>query len=373
MRPADIISVNKGEYEMSTGYRMHTLVWEMTMGCNLRCKHCASSCKERLEDELTEQEAMDVTRQIISMHPDWISLSGGEPLLRSDWAEITKTLKEHHIGVRMITNGTLLDKTAAGKMKASGIDLVSISIDGPEKIHDSIRGKGVYQKVREAFRNLQNEGVAFGVNTTIIKDNIDRLEEMYQEFIHFGVHSWQIQPGLPEGNLAKHPDSVLNMDDIKRMVEFSYAKNKEGTIKILLAETVGYYSKMETLSRMMALGVDSPVIWNGCNAGIRSLGILHNGNVVGCTSIRKKNFVEGNLKECSLSAIWSDSESFKWRRRMKVSDLGDTCGTCRYGNVCLGGCSNVRLIMNGNLKTDNPICLYAKAMQEDVVKGEIGF
>lgn len=356
---------------MSAKYRLHTLVWEMTMGCNLRCKHCASSCKGRLEDELTGEEAMDVTRQIIFMHPDWISLSGGEPLLRSDWAEITKTLKENHIGVRMITNGTMLDKAAARKMKASGIDLVSISIDGPEEIHDRIRGNGVYQKVREAFRHLQNEGIACGVNTTVIKDNIEHLEEMYQEFIDFGVHSWQIQPGLPEGNLAEHPDSVLNMDDIKRMVEFSYAKNKEGAIKILLAETVGYYSKMETLSRMMALGADSPVIWSGCNAGIRALGILHNGDVVGCTSIRKKNFVEGNLKERSLSDIWNDSEAFKWRRSMKVSDLGDTCATCRYGAACLGGCSNVRLIMNGDLKTDNPLCLYAEALRNGVTKSHI--
>ena len=78
---------------MNIGYRIHTLVWEMTMGCNLRCKHCASSCKGRLEDELTKQEAMDVTRQIISMHPDWISLSGGEPLLRSDWAGDHKDIK----------------------------------------------------------------------------------------------------------------------------------------------------------------------------------------------------------------------------------------------------------------------------------------
>lgn len=344
---------------MSIGYRIHTLVWEMTMGCNLRCKHCASSCKGRLEDELTEQEAMDVTRQIISMHPDWISLSGGEPLLRSDWAELTKTLKEHHIGVRMITNGTLLDKAAAGQMKASGIDLVSISIDGPEEIHDGIRGKGVYHKVREAFSYLQNAGITCGVNTTVIKENIDHLEEMYRDFIHFGVYSWQIQPGLPEGNLAEHPDSVLDLNDIKRMVEFSYVKNKEGIIKVLLAETVGYYSKMETLSRTMALGADSPIIWRGCNAGIRSLGILHNGDVVGCTSIRKKNFVEGNLRERTLSDIWNDKEAFKWRRNMKTSDLGNVCGTCRYSAVCLGGCSNVRLIMNGDLKTDNPVCLYA--------------
>ncbi|MCI8410695.1 MAG: radical SAM protein [Lachnospiraceae bacterium] len=349
---------------MTSKYHLHTLVWELTMGCNLRCKHCGSSCKERLADELTEQEAMNVVNQIITMQPDWITLSGGEPLLRSDWAEIAKVLKENHIGVRMITNGTLLNKSIAKKMKNAGLDLVSISIDGTEDIHDSIRGKGIFQKVREAFANMHKEDIIYGVNTTVMKDNIENLEELYQELVRLGVHSWQLQPGLPEGNLSEHPDSVLDMDDIKKMVDFSYKKNKEGKIRIFLAETIGYYSQMETVSRMMAFNTTVPVVWHGCNAGIRTLGILHNGDIVGCTSIRKRNFVEGNLKERSLFDIWNDNEAFKWRRKMTTSDLGSRCKSCKYSLVCMGGCSNVRLIMNGDLKSDNPICLYADNLLE---------
>lgn len=340
-------------------YELYTLVWEMTMGCNLRCKHCGSSCQNILEDELSVEEAWEVCKQIVDIKPEWISLSGGEPLLRKDWAEITEYLKSNGIGVRMITNGTLITETVANKMKQSGLDLVSLSIDGPQEIHDAIRGKGIFQKVLNSLKLLREAEMQIGVNTTVIKDNIDYLEEMYEIFVEQGVKSWQIQPGIPEGNLAEHRDAVLNIEDIQRIVDFSYSKNLEGKINIFLAETIGYYSKQEIMSRMLAKKTNKPIVFSGCNAGIRSLGILHNGDVVGCTSIRKRGFVEGNLRTRTLSEIWNDPEAFAWRRKMQVSDLGEKCSQCKYVKYCLGGCTNVRLIFNNDIKSDNPLCLYA--------------
>ena len=61
-------------------YQPVTAVWEVTMGCNMRCKHCGSSCAEALPDELTTEEALDVINQLSSIGLRWITLSGGEPL-----------------------------------------------------------------------------------------------------------------------------------------------------------------------------------------------------------------------------------------------------------------------------------------------------
>lgn len=342
----------------TTSYKLETLVWELTMGCNLRCKHCGSSCLERLEGELSETEAMEVVEQIAELHPRWISLTGGEPLLRNDWDSITKKLKQLNIGVRMITNGTLLDEAVAVRMKSCGLDLVSISIDGTEAIHDRIRGKGVYQKAEAAICNLKASGIAAGVNTTVMKENLDNLEELCERLIGLGVSDWQIQPGLPEGNMVHSPNNVPDVNDLKQLIDFSYQKNNEGKIRVHLAETIGYYTRMETLSRMLALNTETPVIWKGCNAGIRSLGILHNGDVTGCTSMRSRIFVEGNLRRRKLKEIWNNQQSFAWRRNMDSSNLGENCRNCEYSSICLGGCSNVRFIMNGDVKSDNPLCIY---------------
>lgn len=58
-------------------YMPTTAVWEVTMGCNMQCKHCGSRCKESLADELTTEEALDLCDQIGDLGLKWITLSGG--------------------------------------------------------------------------------------------------------------------------------------------------------------------------------------------------------------------------------------------------------------------------------------------------------
>ena len=59
--------------------KLTTAVWEITMGCNMRCKHCGSSCAEALPDELNTSEALEVCDQLKDLGLKVITLSGGEP------------------------------------------------------------------------------------------------------------------------------------------------------------------------------------------------------------------------------------------------------------------------------------------------------
>ena len=70
--------------------KLTTAVWEITMGCNMRCKHCGSSCAEALPDELNTSEALEVCDQLKDLGLKVITLSGGEPTTRSDWHIIAK-------------------------------------------------------------------------------------------------------------------------------------------------------------------------------------------------------------------------------------------------------------------------------------------
>ena len=88
-------------------------------------------------------------------------------------------------------------------------------------------------------------------------------------------------------------------------------------------------------------------------------GILCNGDVVGCTSIRRPEYVEGNLRHQTLAEIWNSPDAFLWRRKIQLSDLGSKCQQCRYVASCLGGCTNIRLTTGGKFNSDNPLCVYA--------------
>ena len=344
-------------------YQPITCVWEVTMGCNMRCGHCGSSCAEPLPDELAPEEALDLCDQIADIGLKWVTLSGGEPLTRRDTPELIKRLAGHGVAVNVITNGWLLKPELAKKLKDSGISTVAISIDGTEEVHDKIRKTGAFAHAKAAFATMQELGIDTGAVTTITKQNMDILNDIKEALIAMGVHTWQVQLGLPMGNLKERPDWLLEPSQVDDIMEFCYQTAKEGRIRIFPADCIGYYTKKEMEIKKISYQTDNVAMWDGCNAGTRGFGILQNGDILGCTSIRDAKFIEGNIKERPLREIWEDKNTFLWRRNLTKELLGGTCRTCRYGFRCLGGCPNTRLTMNQDIYSENQYCAYQLSLE----------
>lgn len=339
-------------------YQPITCVWEVTMGCNMRCGHCGSSCAEPLKDELNTEDALDLCDQIAALGLKWITISGGEPLTRKDLPKLINRLSRQGVSVNIITNGWLLDEDVARKLKKNGIATAAISIDGTKEIHDKIRKKGAFEHASKAFANLKAVGIKTGAVTTLTKQNIGILSELKEDLIGLGVDSWQVQLGLPMGNLKEKQDWVLEPEQVNEIIDFCYDTAKEGRIKIYPADCIGYYTKKELEIKKISYGTDFVSIWDGCNAGIRGFGILQNGDILGCTSIRDKKYIEGNVTKRSLRDIWEGENSFSWRRNMTAAQLSSSCRECVYSSKCLGGCPNTRLTMNGTIESENKYCAY---------------
>jgi len=324
----------------------------------MRCGHCGSSCEEPLPDELDTQEALSLVDQIADLGLKWITLSGGEPLTRSDLPLLIERFVSRSVAVNMITNGWFIDSDMAKTLKTCGVSTVAISIDGTKKIHDSIRRPGSFQRIREAVAHLKRAEVTVGAVTTISQKNIAILPELRRTLVNMGVDLWQVQLGQPMGNFKERPAWVLRPEQVPTIIDFCSETALEGQIKIFPADCIGYYTEQEQMIRQASGLGGSASIWNGCNAGMRNFGILHNGDILGCTSIRDKSFVEGNVRAESLSHIWSKPGGFAWCRDSSKAQLVGDCGICVYRNRCLGGCSNTRLTMNGDIHSENQYCAY---------------
>ena len=347
-------------------YQPITCVWEVTMGCNMHCGHCGSSCATALEGELTTAEALDLCDQIAELGLKWVTLSGGEPLTRPDTAELVKRLSSQGVSVNIITNGWLLDRAMAERLKDNGIATVAISIDGTREIHNDIRKENAFEHAEESFRNLRELGIRTGAVTTITNRNIHILGELKEELIRMGVKTWQVQLGLPMGNLKENSDWILAPEKVQDIIDFCYETAKEGRIKIYPAEI-----------KKISYETDMVSLWDGCNAGIRGFGILHDGRILGCTSIRDEDFIEKeSVRERSLRDIWENGRCFEWRRNFKKEELEGDCRTCIYGSKCLGGCPNTRLTMNGSIHSENQYCAYnlklkkMKAKQQEITEAK---
>jgi radical SAM protein with 4Fe4S-binding SPASM domain len=279
-------------------------------------------------------------------------------------------LNQNNVIPNIITNGWLLDDQTVKMMKESGIGTVAISFDGIKETHDSIRCKGSFDRDIEAFKLLKKNGQYSGAITSINKTNLNELPLIKKILTDIGVDSWQLQICIPMGNMVNHKEELIGPEDIDAILDFCLITAQEKKIVIYPADCLGYYTEKEELIRAISLGGHSFAPWAGCNAGRRGFGILHNGDILGCTSIRDRAFIEGNIRQRNLVDIWNDENAFSWMRNMKRIDLGGSCLSCVYGDVCLGGCPNTRLTMNGSMKSENPFCSFKVATDKLAAKVE---
>ncbi len=336
-----------------------TAVWEITMGCNMRCKHCGSSCHDALPEELTTAEALKLCDEIGELGLEWITLSGGEPTTRKDWHLIAERLTQNGVIPNIITNGWLFNEKTLEQAINSGVGTVAFSIDGLPNTHDFIRRDGSYRRTMQAVELCRRRNIDVTAITTINKLNLGELMELKQELVRQGVRGWQVQMGLPMGNMADHHGMVIEPADIDTVIDLAHQCMEESSINVMLADCFGYYNLKEMeLSKKQYGGAYS---WQGCTAGKYSFGILHNGDILGCTSIRDKQFIEGNVRNTPLKEIWEDQNNFSWNRNLKKENLGGFCQKCRFGDRCLGGCANSKLTLGGSVYAENRYCSYNHA------------
>lgn len=347
-------------------YQAITAVWEITMGCNMRCKHCGSSCSNPLSDELNTDEALHLADQIADLGLSWITLSGGEPFTRNDWHLIAKRLSDRGVVPNIISNGWLVDEDVLNKIKYARVGTIAISLDGLRDTHDYMRKPGSFDRVVSALKSFVANDIVCGVVTTISNRNIHQLSEIRNLLVQMHVPYWQVQIGLPMGNFKKEPSNILRPEQMDDIIDFCYETAKAGEITIYPADCIGYYNIKELETRQISHGTETLPVWRGCNAGKRGFGILQNGDIMGCTSIRDPKFKEGNVRETSLQAIWDNPDGFAWNRKASKDLLKGECKICKYGDECLGGCPNTRLTMEKDFYSENNYCSYNLGMKNTI-------
>jgi len=344
--------------------KLVTAVWEITMKCNMRCKHCGSSCEDKLPGELSTEEALRVCDELGELGMRYIAISGGEPTTREDWPLLVKRLRKNGIKPNMITNGWLITEEILNTAVESGISSICISIDGLEETHNFMRRKGSFGRSMNAFELANKKGISTAAITTINKKNIGELDQLKEVLISKGVKRWQLQIGLPMGNLERNSHLVLDPEQMDDIIDFAYNNLNDNRIIIHLADCIGYYNSKSIEVRKASNTLDH-YLWRGCLAGKYSMGILHNGDIVACTSIRDKEFIEGSVREKSIKEIWNNPDGFKWNMEMTKSKLKGFCSKCSYGDVCLGGCTNTRLCMEKDMYGENKYCSYSVAVKRE--------
>lgn len=261
---------------------------ELTRACNLKCIHCLNNSGIKQKDELTKEDLLKLIKNFSSHGVQEIRFTGGEPLLFNGIYDLIRFATEEGICTSLGTNGTLVTKEVAKKLKESGLKKVVVSIDGNKKTHDKIRGRKNYQKAMHGLKYLQKNGINVKVNSVIMKSNMEDVIKLAKKMSRKKITIF-IRRFISSGRGKELENNMLNKKD------YDYVRNK--LQKELTKKTYvnGHYLRNDE-------GVNSriklPFEIRGCKAGQRAITILPNGDVNLCGFLAAQDFPKvGNIKE----------------------------------------------------------------------------
>jgi len=285
--------------------------YNVTSRCNMKCSFC-DWWKMNIP-ELPTRKALTAIDEVCSLGVPFFDLSGGEPLLRKDLAILAKRASSHGCLVSMNTNGTLLNSSRASEI-ANAFDVVVVSLDGPQEVHDKLRGVGgTYDKAIEAIKLLKSHGTRVGVNTVVTPWNIKILPQFIEELRSL-VDFAQVQPVHP---YPPPPQNKPSPEEVSRLLDYllRLKRNNPGFLAVPTDFVRGFKPFFDG---------EAPKI---CHAGELYVAIDPGGRLLACPA--RADMVLGDILTHSAGEILRDkTKSEGW---LKVSSCEGCWLECTVG------------------------------------------
>jgi len=339
---------------------LRMVAWELTRGCNLACVHCrASADRGPFPGELSTNECLRVMDEIASISKPVIILTGGEPLLRSDIFDLAKYGTNKGCRMVMATNGTLITEEAIKAMKASGIQRISISLDGPDaETHDAFRKvEGSFKGSLQGIEMAKKGDLEFQINTTITQANLHLIPDILRLAVDLGAIALHIFLLVPMGRGKELKDQEISGLDYEKTLHWFYDQIDKVPLQLKATCAPHYYRILRQRAKKEGkkitpkeFGLDA--MTRGCLGGISFCFISHVGQVQPCGYLEVNC---GNVREMPFQEIWSSSEVFQ--RLRNINSYQGKCGRCEFKKVC-GGCRARAYEISGDYMAEEPYCIY---------------
>ncbi len=342
--------------------RKPVTAWNITRTCNLKCIHCYTDSEAKdYPGELTTKEGKKLIEELAEFGIPALLFSGGEPLIRPDLFELVAHAKKQNLRCTLSTNGVLINKEVAKKIKESGFVYVGISLDGIGEINDKFRGKeGAFKKAMEGFQNCVELGQRVGLRLTLTRHNYENLNEIFdfieKENIQRACFYHLVYAGRGTDMANEDLTHEESRDAMDIIIERTADFHKRGLHKDILTvdnhvDGIYLYLKLLKDKPERAAEVLKMLEWNGggrYSSGVSFGDIDFFGNVHADQFWQDYSF--GNVKERKFGDIWLDeSDPIMKGLKNRLDHLKGRCSVCKWLNAC-GGSMRVR----ANVIFDDP-------------------
>lgn len=317
----------------------------LTRRCPLSCDHCYTDSGPELSDGL-DTEAMkarlDALAELRVFH---VAMGGGEALLRDDLIELAAHARARGITPNLTTSGALLTQRLAAQC-AELFGQINLSVDSV-KTGARVFGEDKTSPALRALPMLRAAGARVGFNVVMARETFPQLGSIVAVAAEHGVVDMELLRFKPAGRgraeyLSRRmtPDQRLAL--LPRALELS---EEHGVpIKLDCSSTPFVCCHEPDPERLRAFDV------LGCIGGISLLGIDDQGRTGACSFYPHE---ETDVLE--LSQTWEQADAYPEFRDYPAKAL-EPCASCRYLEICRGGCRAVARFLTGNPWAPDPEC-----------------
>lgn len=322
--------------------------WSVTGRCNYRCRHCYMSAPDAKYGELDHDAVIRMAHEIGDCGILQVTLTGGEPLLRSDFLDIVDALLEQEIRIKQIyTNGALVNETLLKELGRRGLyPEFNMSFDGVGW-HDWMRGvKGAEAVVDHAFLLCRDLGFTTGAEMCVHHGNKHTLRETVRHLRDMGCKTLKTNPVADTGEWRKngYGESISNEELMKIYLDYVPQYYEDGMpLSIMLG---GLFSadprKPDSYDIPAWHYPEDPQKCCVCNHARHVLYISPEGRALPCMSLTgeavQEEFPlipEEGLAQCITDSRYMD---FINTRALEVLSHNPECSVCPYRLWCQGGC-----------------------------------
>lgn len=328
----------------------------LTRRCNLACAHCYLDAGTRDDGdagELSTEEVRSVIDKIAELSREtMVVLTGGEPLLRPDIAELARAGADQGLMMVVGTNGTALTDTRVAELRAAGVAGVGISVDSLDPArHDAFRGlPGAWAKTMAGIDACRRGGLAFQIHFSVTEENAGELDAMLDFARSAGALVLNIFFLVCTGRGERFTGVGRETYD-RVLARVTEAAHEESEL-IVRAKCAPHFKRLAyerdpDWPITLAQGYEA----GGCLAGTRYCRVTPEGEVTACPYIEAP---VGSVRQTEFAEIWREASMFQ---SLRAPVLEGRCGVCEYQKLC-GGCRARPMAADGELMGEDSLCGY---------------
>lgn len=304
------------------------LHWKITPECNLKCSHCYLG--ELTEKKLSTEKILCIADKIANSNVLELTISGGEALTVKELPEVLEKIISKKILVHIFTNGILIPSLLShvnNELFKKYLEF-EVSVDGMEKDHDNIRGKGCFKRTIKGISYALSLGYRVSTNSVISKMNYNSLPKLFDYLKNIGVRTIQFSPLIDSGRASS--DMKLSIqEELEFMKELEkVVMKKPYNTKLLYTSRANSIIHSASAGKSLILGNEQ---WK-CGAGVGRSTIDQHGNIYCCPFWNKSKL--GNILENSLEDIWKSKNRFLFLKELAKLNNNERICIIAKNRVC---------------------------------------